>query len=159
MRPDSRVRDRVGVAVLPRGEGPDGRHADVLGGFHLMVSRTSKHKRAAFELVRFLASPEIQRVNATTRGYAPTRPNLYTDPAIIRTNPFFEPLRHVLLEGAVTRPSTVAGARYGDVSGAYFTAVGQALLGRESADAAVEALERDVRRILSSPRAASQARA
>ena len=45
--------------------------ADTLGGFQLMVSKTSKHKEAAIELVRFLTSAEIQRVNAKVRGYAP----------------------------------------------------------------------------------------
>jgi trehalose/maltose transport system substrate-binding protein len=33
MRPDSSVRDKVGVTPLPRGDGPGGRHADILGGF------------------------------------------------------------------------------------------------------------------------------
>ena len=148
MRSDSSVRSRVGVTLVPKGDGPGGRHADILGGFQLMVSKTSTNKAAAIELVKFLTSPEIQHVNAATRGYAPTRPVLYDSPAL-KANPFFAALRDVLLEGAVTRPSTAAGPRYDRVSTAYFTAVRQTLIGRKSAAIAVTELEKELRRIIS----------
>jgi trehalose/maltose transport system substrate-binding protein len=144
MKDDSSIRNRIGVTVLPMGDGPDGRHADILGGFQLMVSKTSKNKSAAIEMVKFLTSPEIQRVNATTRGYAPTRPGLYDDPAVLKANPFFGTLKDVLLTGAVTRPSTVAGSRYDEISKTYFTAVRQTLTGQKSAGTAVQELEREL---------------
>jgi trehalose/maltose transport system substrate-binding protein len=146
---DSKVRERVGVTVPPMGDGPESQHADILGGFQLMVSKSSRSKEAAIELVRFLTSPEIQRVNAATRGYAPTRPDIYDDMAVRQANPFFGTLRGVLLDGAVTRPSTVAGARYDAVSTAYFTAVHQALTGEKTAAAAAEELDKNLKRILS----------
>jgi trehalose/maltose transport system substrate-binding protein len=149
MKDDSSIRNRVGVTVLPRGDGPDGRHADILGGFQLMVSKTSKNKSAAIEMVKFLTSPEIQRVNATTRGYAPTRPSLYYDSAVLKANPFFGTLRDVLLEGAVTRPSTVAGSRYDEISKAYFTAVRQILTGQKGAAPAVQELEKELQSLVS----------
>jgi trehalose/maltose transport system substrate-binding protein len=148
MRPDSSVRNRVGVTLLPRGDGPGGRHADILGGFQLLVSKTSTNKDAAMELVRFLTSPEIQRVNAATRGYAPTRPALYDSPAL-KANPFFATLREVLLNGAVTRPSTAAGRQYDRLSTAYFTAVRQTLIGEKSAAVAVTELEKELQRLTS----------
>jgi len=101
MRPDSSVRNQVGVTLLPKGDHPGARHADVLGGFQLMLSTKSANKDAAIELVKFLTSSEIQRVNAATRGYAPTRLALYASPAL-KANPFFATLRDVLLNGAVT---------------------------------------------------------
>jgi len=156
MKDDSSIRNRVGVTVLPRGDGPDGRHADILGGFQLMVSKTSKNKSAAIEMVKFLTSPEIQRVNATTRGYAPTRPSLYYDSAVLKANPFFGTLRDVLLEGAVTRPSTVAGSRYDEISRAYFTAVRQTLTGQKSADTAVQELEKQLEGLVSRDRSTMQ---
>ena len=148
MSRESAVRDQVDVTVLPMGDDPGGRHADILGGFQLMVSKTSKNKSAAIELVKFLTSPQIQRVNAITRGYAPTRPALYDAPAVLKANLFFGTLRHVLLEGAVTRPSTAAGQQYDAVSEAYFTAVRQILTGQKSATVAVEELEKELQRIL-----------
>jgi trehalose/maltose transport system substrate-binding protein len=148
MRPDSSVRNRVGATLLPKGDLPGGRHADILGGFQLLVSKTSTNKDAAIELVRFLTSPEIQRVNAATRGYAPTRPALYDSPAL-KANPLFATLREVLLEAAVTRPSTAAGRQYDRVSTAYFTAVRQTLIGQKSAAVAVPELERELQRLTS----------
>jgi trehalose/maltose transport system substrate-binding protein len=149
MQPDSSVRNRVGVTLLPAGDGLGQRHADTLGGFQLMVSKASKHREAAIELVRFLTSPEIQRVNATTRGYAPTMPDIYEDQEVLRTNPFFGILRSILLNGAVTRPSTAAGPRYDDVSTAYFTAVHETLTGQKNAATAVADLNENLKRILS----------
>jgi trehalose/maltose transport system substrate-binding protein len=148
MRPDSSVRNKVGVTLLPRGDGPGGRHADILGGFQLMVSKKSTNKDAAIELVKFLTSPEIQRVNAKTRGYAPTRPTLYDSPEL-KANPFFATLRDALLDGAVTRPSTAAGSQYDRVSTAYFTAVRQTLIGQRSAVFAVTELEKELQRLTS----------
>ena len=149
MSGDSNIKGLAGVTVLPMGDGPDGRHADILGGFQLMVSKTSKNKSAAIELVKFLTSSEIQRVNAITRGYAPTRPSLYNDSRVLKANPFFGTLRHVLLEGAATRPSTAAGPRYDAVSRAYFTAVRQVLTGHETPEGVVEDLQKRLRQILS----------
>ena len=148
MSPGSLVRNQVGVTVLPKGNGPGGRHSDVLGGFQLMVSKTSKNKNAAIELIKFLTSPEIQRVNAVTRGYLPTRRALYDDPAVLQAHPFIGSMKHVLLEGAVTRPSTAAGQHYDDVSKRYFTAVRQILMGQKEAAAGVQELKQEIQRIL-----------
>ena len=71
--------------------------------------------------MRSLPSAEIQRVNAKVRGYAKTRPDIYEDQEVLRSNPFFRTLQSVLLNGAVIRPSTIAGARYGEMSTAYFS--------------------------------------
>jgi len=146
MRPDSSVRNQVGVTLLPMGDHAGARHADVLGGFQLMVSKKSANKNAAIELVKFLTSPEIQNVNAATRGYAPTRPALYDSPAL-KANPFFATLRNVLLNGAVTRPSTAAGPQYDRLSRSYFTVVRQTLTGEKSANAAVTELESELHRV------------
>jgi len=146
MRPDSPVRNQVAVTLLPKGEHSGARHADVLGGFQLMVSKKSANKDSAIELVKFLTSPEIQGVNAATRGYAPTRPALY-DSSALKANPFFATLREVLLKGAVTRPSTAAGPQYDRLSTAYFTAVRQTLIGEKSADSAVTELESELHRL------------
>jgi trehalose/maltose transport system substrate-binding protein len=146
MAPDSSVRNQIGVSLIPKGDQPGARHADVLGGFQLMVSKKSTNKDAAIELVKFLTSPEIQRVNAATRGYAPTRPDLYESP-VLKANPFFATLRDVLLNGAVTRPSTVAGPQYDRLSTAYFTAVRQVLMGEKKADGAMSELESQVHRL------------
>ena len=79
---------------------------------------------------------------------APTRPGLYYDFAVLKANPFFGTLRDVLLKETVTRPSTVAGSRYDEVSKAYFTAVRQTLIDQKSAGPAVQELEGELQRLL-----------
>jgi len=53
----------------------------------------------------------------------------------------------VLLNGAVTRPSTATGPQYDHLSTAYFTAVRQTLMGKKSADTAVTELEGELHRL------------
>ena len=44
--PDSPVKDKIGVAALPKG-GADGKHTGALGGWQLAVSKYSKNPDAA----------------------------------------------------------------------------------------------------------------
>jgi ABC-type glycerol-3-phosphate transport system substrate-binding protein len=91
--------------------------------------------------------PEIQRVNAISRGYAPTRSALYKDRKVLQVNPLFGPLRNVLAAGAAVRPSTAAGPQYEKLSTLYFTAVRKALLGEKTADDAVRELEEQLPKV------------
>jgi trehalose/maltose transport system substrate-binding protein len=155
---DSAVANHVGVTVLPMGDGPGSRHADTLGGFQLMVSNKSKNKAAAVELIRFLTSPEIQRVNAATRGYAPTILGLYDDATVLEANSLFSVLKDVLVEGALTRPSTAAGTQYDRLSEEYFSTVHRVLTGEKSATVAAREIEEMLSRALPSRTPAEESR-
>jgi len=148
MTADSKVKGKVAVTLLPRGDGRNGRHADILGGFQLMISKRSQNKQAAIELLKFLTSPESQRLNAR-RGYAPVTMDLYTDPTLLQVAPFFGILRNILVDGAITRPSTIAGEKYGALSTAFFTSVHEALTGHVSATSAADRFNRDLERMAS----------
>jgi trehalose/maltose transport system substrate-binding protein len=113
-----------------------------------MISKRSNNKAGAIELIRFLTSPEIQRMSAATRGYAPTNPELYGAPVVLKSNPFFAALRQVLLQGAVTRPSTVSGARYDAVSRVYFTMIHEVLEGKIGASRGVDEIDAKLRQIM-----------
>jgi trehalose/maltose transport system substrate-binding protein len=131
------------VCPLPSGgEGP----AAALGGWQLMVSRHSRRPELAVELVRFLASPEEQKIRAIRGSLTPTVRLLYRDPEVLEAVPVFGELEAVLT-GAVPRPSAVAGERYNRVSEAFFTAVHD-VLGGAPAASRLEELERELRRIL-----------
>ncbi len=143
---DSPVRGRVGVAVLPRGEGEGGRHSATLGGEQLAVSRYSRHVAEATALVAYLTSREEQKRRAIAGGLNPTFRDLYDDPAVLAANPFFAPLR-ATFENAVPRPSGVTGGRYNQVSAAFRNAVHAVLSRRAEPAAALAALDRRLRRI------------
>lgn len=141
---DSPVRGKVGVAVLPKGEG--GRHAAGLGGEMLAISRYSTRVEAAVDLVRFLTSAEEQKRRAIQGGFNPTLAPLYEDTEVLAANPFFGELREVFM-AAVARPSDATGARYNQVSAAFYNAVHAVLSGDAQAGPALARLERTLTRL------------
>jgi len=135
---DSPVRGRVGVMPLPAGGDAGGRASGTLGGWHLAVSRHSRHPAEAADLVAFLTGRAQQKKRAIEASYNPTIPALYEDPEVLAANPFFgmllEPLRN-----AAARPSRAAGAHYNRVSSEVWRAAHDVLAG-QPADERVRAL-------------------
>ena len=123
---DSPVKDKVGVSVLPKGEG--GRNAATLGGWSLAVSKFAKHPEIAADLVMYLTGPEEQKRRAVQYSFQPTIPRLYEDKEALAKNPFFASLVEIF-KNAVPRP-TVAGGKYNQVSSAFWNAV-HAVLAKE----------------------------
>lgn len=124
--PDSPVKDKVGVAVLPSGTGEGARHAAALGGQELAVSKNSKNAALAADLVMYMAGPEVQKDRAIKGSYNPTIQDLYQDADIRKANPFMGSLLPSFTS-AVARPTTVTGTRYNQVSSEFQNAVHEAL--------------------------------
>ena len=137
---DSPVKGKVGVTVLPRGDGEGGRHTGVLGGWNLAVSKYSDEPEAAADLVMFLTSYEQQKIRAVRGSYNPTRPALYEDEDVLEAAPFFGELPDTFVN-AVARPSRVTGENCNRVSGAFYEAVHATKSGRMTAAAALDELE------------------
>ncbi len=146
-QPQSPIRGKFRVTVLPRDTASAGRHAATLGGWQLMVSAYSRHPQEAVDLVRYLTSYEAQRERCLELSLLPTRPAVYQDPEVLQVRPWFRDVLRVL-ENAVARPSTVMGARYNRVSQAFYSAVHRALTGEVSPERALQEAERRIRRIL-----------
>lgn len=133
--PDSAIRDKVGVAALPKG-GAEGKHTGALGGWELAVSAYSQNKDLAVELVRYLTSKEEQKRRAIAGSFNPTIPALYKDQQVLAASPFMGELYDTFVN-AVARPSRVTGGRYNQVSAEFFGAVHEALGGQAKPEAAV----------------------
>jgi trehalose/maltose transport system substrate-binding protein len=118
----SAVKDKVGVAPLPKGDGEGAHPAATLGGWDLSVSKFSRHPAEAADLVMYLTSTAEQKRRAITASLNPTIPSLYSDKDIVAANPFLASMGDVF-KGAVPRPSTVTGGKYNQVSSAFFNAV------------------------------------
>jgi trehalose/maltose transport system substrate-binding protein len=143
---DSPVRGRVGVAILPRGEGEDSKHVAALGGEQLAVSRYSRHPEEAVDLVRHLTGEAEQKRRAVGGGFTPTITELYDDQEILAANPFLQELLGSL-QNAVARPSSVAGARYNRVSAEFASTLHAILSGQADPGDALARLERRLERI------------
>ncbi len=144
---DSTIRDKVGVALLPRG-GADGRHAAALGGESLAVSKYSKNPGVAAELVMYMTSAEVQKQRALKASFNPTLGALYQDVEIRRTNPFMYEL-YGSFTNAVARPTTVTGPRYNQVSNQFWNEVHEVLSGKARAEDALARLEQSLKGVSS----------
>jgi trehalose/maltose transport system substrate-binding protein len=141
---DSPVRGKVGVVPLPSG-GPGGKVSGVLGGWHLAVSRYSRHPAEAADLVAFMTSAAEQKRRAIEASYNPTLPALYEDPEVLAANPFFADLLPSL-NNATARPSRVAGPHYNRLSSDVWRAAHDVLAGAP-AEPRVERLAADIDRL------------
>jgi multiple sugar transport system substrate-binding protein len=98
----STVRDRVGIALLPRSE--EGRHAAALGGWHVGMSRSGNNKEASWQLVKFIVSRQVQLGFAMTLGWNPARQDLYDSPELLLHAPHLVTLKEVFATAAA-RPN------------------------------------------------------
>lgn len=137
--PDSPIKDKVGMTVLPKGAGPGGRGAATMGGWGLSVSKFSRHPKEAADLVMYLTGPEEQKRRAVSGGYQPTLQSLYQDQAVLAANPSFAMLLGTFTN-AVPRPSTATKGQYNQVSSAFWTAVQSVLNKKQNGKAAVAEL-------------------
>ncbi|HEY6173363.1 MAG TPA: ABC transporter substrate-binding protein [Kofleriaceae bacterium] len=142
----SPVKDKVGVAALPKGDGEGARRAATLGGWDLSVSKFSAHPAQAADLVLYLTSAAEQKRRAIKAGFHPTYPSLYSDKDILAANPFFASLTDVF-KSAVPRPSTVTGGKYNQVSAAFWNAAHAVLAKQKSAKDALTELAAGLDRI------------
>ncbi|HEX2526936.1 MAG TPA: ABC transporter substrate-binding protein [Geminicoccus sp.] len=138
---ESSVVGKVGVAPLPHFEG--GRSAAALGGYQYGVNASSKNRDAALEFVTWMSSAPTQLRFATGMGLAPTRPAVFDDPELGKSQPFMQSLKDVFV-GATGRPVT---PKYAQVTLALQSEVSRAIVSGDvqgSLKAAQEKIEKIV---------------
>jgi trehalose/maltose transport system substrate-binding protein len=142
--PQSGIRGKVGVAVLPRG--PGGAHAATLGGESLAVSRYSRNPAVAADLVMYMTSAAVQKQRAIAASFNPSLLALYHDPGVVEANPFMGELYDVFTH-AVARPTIIAGTRYNQVSNEFWNATHDVLAGRSTPEEALGRLAATLDRV------------
>jgi trehalose/maltose transport system substrate-binding protein len=129
---DSAVKGKFDVTPLPAGSDDGARSAATLGGWNLAVSKYSKNPDAAIELVKWIASPEMQKYRALKASNLPTIQALYEDADIAKEQPIIPRWKEVFLN-AVPRPSASAKVKYNEVSNQFWTAVHKTMSGEGTA--------------------------
>jgi trehalose/maltose transport system substrate-binding protein len=129
---DSAVKGKFDVTTLPAGTGDGARSAATLGGWNLAVSKHSENPDAAIELVKFIASPEMQKYRTLKASNLPTIQSLYEDADIAKEQPIIPRWKEVFLN-AVPRPSAPTKVQYNEVSSNFWTAVHKTLSGEGTA--------------------------
>ncbi len=117
----SSVKGKFNVTVLPHG----GKNPSVatIGGWELGVSKYSKHKGAAIELVRYLSSPGAEKFTAIFASNPPTIPSVAADKAVVKVNPWLKPA--IVKVARVARPSRYLKAKYQQGSTIIFQGINQ----------------------------------
>ncbi|MFE6942421.1 ABC transporter substrate-binding protein [Streptomyces chartreusis] len=134
---ESPVAGKIGAVPLP---GPDGPGTSVLGGSNLAVSTHARHPDSAARLLAYLTSERVQRQVLTRGALPPVRADLYEDPALVREFPYLPTLRESV-RTAAPRPKS---PRYDQVSLVVQAIVHDAMTGRETPEAAVRRLAREL---------------
>jgi trehalose/maltose transport system substrate-binding protein len=129
--PDSPVKDKVGVAPLPAGNGEGAKHAGTLGGQSLAVSKFTAHPKEAVDLVLYLTGKEEEKRRALKGSFNPSLKSVYDEPEL-KNDPFFSHFLDIL-DGLAPRPATVAGRKYNQFSSEFVHAVYATLSGQGDA--------------------------
>jgi trehalose/maltose transport system substrate-binding protein len=117
----STVKGKFNVTVLPHnGKNPS---VATVGGWELGVSKYSKHKDAAIELIRYLSSAGAEKFTAIFASNPPTIPSVAANPAVVRVNPWLKPA--IAKVDRVTRPSRFLKAKYQQGSTIIFQGINQ----------------------------------
>lgn len=140
--PESAVKDKVGVAVLPAMTG--GKPVSCLGGWQWGASAYSQHKDEAVKLVKFLATPEISKLLAVDSSLLPVFPSLYQDPEVLKADPWFADALAVV-RTARTRPTTPL---YNQVSEIIRSTVNAVLAGTRTPQEGAAEMGARLRRVL-----------
>ena len=136
---DSAVKGKFDVTTLPvaaEGDAP----AATLGGWNLAVSKYSPDQEAAISLVKFLASPDEQKLRAIEMTNLPTLVATYDDADVAAKAPIIPLWKDVFLN-AVPRPSGPTGLKYNEVSSLFWSAVHDTLSGNGTGAENLELLE------------------
>ena len=99
---DSRVKGKFDIAPLPHFEG--GESAAALGGWHVGISKYSDVKDEAWKFIEYITSYEIQKKMFTTIGWNPSRQDIYSDEALLASDPHLKTLEEIFTN-SVSRPT------------------------------------------------------
>ena len=116
-----------------------------LGGWQYGINAFSKNSDAGWKFVQHQLSLASQKTIALKLSLTATLKSIYTDPEVLKANPFFAKLAPVF-ETAQPRPVTPF---YPDVSNAIQVRIHNALTGQSSPQAALTALTSDLQAIVS----------
>ncbi|MCX6122045.1 MAG: extracellular solute-binding protein [Ignavibacteriales bacterium] len=102
----------IAKAPLPHFEGRPS--TSVIGGWNLMVSKSSTKKAEAAEFIRFFQSEPIQRMIFERTGYLPAINSIYEDSVFLRNHKELIFL-HRLLRRGFYRPALVEYTKFSDI--------------------------------------------
>jgi multiple sugar transport system substrate-binding protein len=115
-----------------------------IGGWQHGINAFSKNPDAAWKFIQYMISPPSQKTLATQLSLLATLKSIYTDPDVLKANPFFAKVPAIVQNG-LPRP---VSPFYPDITQAIQLRVHSALTGQSSPTAALSALQSDLQTIV-----------
>lgn len=142
--PDSTIKGKVGIIAIP-GSKNQAKGSPTLGGWHVAVSKYTKHPKEAVELARFLAGKPEQK-DRVKFGFNPTIQSLYKDKEVLSNSEILGKFGNSL-SNSVARPSRVSGADYNKVSNDFWNMVSRVISKKDTPEAAIADLETKLQKL------------
>ncbi|MFB6138135.1 MAG: sugar ABC transporter substrate-binding protein [Halobacteriaceae archaeon] len=101
--PDAEIFGHGGYGLIPRADGPAGRHTSLTVAYGSTIPASSEHPELAYEFIRETARPEMDKVT-TTAGGSGTRLSTWRDPEVVRDQPFYTTIDEVNTGSVNTLP-------------------------------------------------------
>ncbi len=138
---DTSIVNRTKWVNVPHFAG--GNPASVLGGWNLMVSRFSEHKKETIDFVRYLISEEAQALIHEKAGYFPVLSSFYEKEAYLKKYPELASYKKLIASG-VNRPAHTEYTRFSEIlSTALVSAIRREVTVSEALDKATVAIGSD----------------
>lgn len=113
-QPDSAVFGRTNYGLIPRGDSASGCHTSLTVNYGLTIPRGANNPDLAYEFIRHVASPEMDKAT-TTAGGSGTRISTWTDPEVVRNQSFYSMVNEINTGPVNTMPRTPEFTRFNDV--------------------------------------------
>jgi len=135
--------NQMGVAPLPAGEGGS-QGFSALGGWNLFINAASDKKDEAWELIKFLSSPEMVKFRAIEGSYLSPLQETYEDEEVTSKVPVYPVVAQITDK---IRPRPVSEF-YGDMTLEMAEEFNNSLKGETSPEEAVATLQKAIQSIL-----------
>lgn len=112
--PKSAISGHVNYGLIPRDDGPRGRHTSLTVLYGMTVPAGSENADLAYEFVRHVASPENDKVT-TMSGASGTRLSTWRDPEVLRANSFYSVAEEMNTNAVNTLPQIPEYVAFNDV--------------------------------------------
>jgi multiple sugar transport system substrate-binding protein len=139
----SKIVGKIGVAPLPAG---DKGTAAALGGWMAGLNKYSKHKKEAWEFLKFITGPEGQKISAIYGSLTPTYLPVFDEKEVQDSNPLFANKNFIEgISNAIPRP---VSADYPAISDAMQIELSKAVNGQQTAEVTVKNIETKLKALL-----------
>jgi multiple sugar transport system substrate-binding protein len=112
--PDSPVFGDVGYSIIPRADGPEGRHTSLTVIYGNTVLSSSDNKDLAYQFMRHAASPELDKVT-TLGGATGCRLSTWSDPEVLQNQSFYAITSEINTGNVNTLPKMPQYTEFNDI--------------------------------------------